>query len=74
MHARPELQSTGTAQGQVQAPVGWLDNPAALGLSGDPVHEPVHARALRPGILLLYVNIADDVDPRRKRTRRWAGS
>jgi len=36
----------------------------ALGLSGDPVHEPVHAEALRLCILLLHVNVADDMDPR----------
>jgi hypothetical protein len=31
----------------------------ALGLSGDPVHEPVHARNPPPRILLLCVNVAD---------------
>ncbi len=30
----------------------------ALGLSGDPVHEPVHAEALRPHLLLL-ANVAE---------------
>ena len=38
---------------------------AALGLSGDPVHDPIHARGLPPpAILPLHVNVADDMDPR----------
>jgi hypothetical protein len=37
---------------------------AALGLSGDPVHEPVHVRGSASRILLPCVNVADDMDPR----------
>jgi len=37
---------------------------AALGLSGDPVHEPVHPRPLRPWILLLRVNVSGVFDSR----------
>ena len=42
---------------------------AALGLSGDPVHEPVHVRDPASGILLLCVNVADDMDPRPQADR-----
>jgi hypothetical protein len=42
---------------------------AALGLSGDPVHEPVHAEALPLHILVLYVNVADDMGPRPQADR-----
>jgi hypothetical protein len=42
---------------------------AALGLSGDPVHEPVHARDPASHILLLCVNVADDMDPRPQADR-----
>ena len=37
---------------------------AALGLSGDRVHEPVHAEALRPAILLLCVVLLRALYPR----------
>ena len=37
---------------------------AALGLSGDPVHEPVHVQDPVSRILLLCVNVAGDMDPR----------
>jgi hypothetical protein len=47
------------------APVIALMTPVALGLSGDPVHEPVHGPKLySPAILLLFVNVADDIDLR----------
>jgi hypothetical protein len=37
---------------------------AALELSGDPVHDPVHGRGpCAPAILLRCVNGADDMDP-----------
>jgi hypothetical protein len=42
---------------------------AALGLSGDPVDEPVHARDPASHILLLCVNVADDMDPRPQADR-----
>ena len=44
---------------------------AALGLSGDPVHEPVHVREPPsvPGILQLCVYVADDMDPRPQAAR-----
>jgi hypothetical protein len=35
----------------------------ALGLSGDPVHEPVHVQDPASPHLLLCVNVADDMDP-----------
>jgi integrase len=43
---------------------------AAPGLCGDPVHEPVHVRGLRPRILLLCVNVLMTWIRVRKRTRR----
>jgi hypothetical protein len=52
------------------APIIALTALSALGLSGDPVHEPVHARTpLRPRILLLHANVADDMDPRPQADR-----
>jgi hypothetical protein len=46
------------------APVIALTALAALGLSGDPVHEPVHAQGLRPVILLLCVTSLRTPHPR----------
>jgi len=54
----------------LMAPIIAFMPHSALGLSGDPVHEPVHARGTASRILLLHVNVADDMDPADKRARR----
>jgi hypothetical protein len=48
------------------APVIALMALAALGLSDDPVHEPVHARASAPVILLLCVILPRTLYPRTR--------
>jgi hypothetical protein len=47
-------------------PVVALTALAAVGLSDDPVHEPVHARGLHPVVLLLCVTSLRTLYPRTR--------